>query len=156
MGAGGHDANENFDGLIGDGMNALSSESWQQLKTESFKNAAITIGLSVLGARILPRASAGRSVGAIQKANQTAATQIANGHAFPKHAAEFGFTSRTQMANHISRVMNNPSAVRNLQRGRTAYWDNATQSVVIRNPAAKDGGTAFVPKAGRTYFEKLD
>jgi len=34
--------------------------------------------------------------------------------------------------------------------GRTAYWYNGT--VVIRNPGAIDGGTAFRPTDGYDYF----
>jgi hypothetical protein len=52
--------NENFDGLIGDGMNVLTSENWQQLKTESFKNAAVFIGITVLGVRVRPKATTTR------------------------------------------------------------------------------------------------
>ena len=46
--------------------------------------------------------------------------------------------------------------VRSLSGGRTAYWDDATGTVVIRNPKAADAGTAFRPTKGRTYFEELE
>lgn len=48
--------------------------------------------------------------------------------------------------------MNNPSAFRELRNGRSAFWDDATGTVVIRNPSAADGGTAFRPRNGRSYF----
>ena len=37
-----------------------------------------------------------------------------------------------------------------LSGGRTAYWNDGT--VVIRNPGAADGGTAFRPTNGYDYF----
>jgi hypothetical protein len=40
--------------------------------------------------------------------------------------------------------------MRSLTGGRTAYWWNDT--VVIRNPGAVDGGTAFRPVDGYSYF----
>lgn len=51
--------------------------------------------------------------------------------------------------------MTSPTAVRSLSGGRTAYWDGATQSVIIRNPFAVDGGTVFKPASGRAYFDNL-
>jgi filamentous hemagglutinin len=86
---------------------------------------------------------------------QLASQEIAGGHAFAAHAAEFGFRTRAQMAAHIEKVMANPTATRSLSGGRTAFWDKATQSVVIRNPSAADGGTAFIPKEGEKYFRNL-
>lgn len=50
-------------------------------------------------------------------------------------------------------VMKNPTTkVRLLDRGRVAYWDQSTRSIVIRSPKAIDGGTTFVPKNGTQYF----
>lgn len=83
-----------------------------------------------------------------------AAQEIAGGHAFGKHAAEFGFKTRSQMASHIEKVMAKPTMMRNLTNGRTAFWDSVTGSVIIRNPSAVDGGTAFVSKKGIDYFLK--
>jgi hypothetical protein len=40
--------------------------------------------------------------------------------------------------------------MRALSGARTAYWKDGT--VVIRNPKDPDGGTAFVPSDGYTYF----
>ena len=96
--------------------------------------------------------------GAIRsRTDKRVARGIAGGHAFPKHAAEFGFRNPAEMAAHVERVIGNPTATRNLARGRTAYWDDATQSVVIRDPSHLDGGTVFRPRDGRAYFdEKLE
>jgi RHS repeat-associated protein len=92
---------------------------------------------------------------------QLAGQEIASGHAFEKHViqqSEFknlGIRTREQFANHIENVINNPTATRQLSGGRTAYWDDATGTVVIRNPRATDGGTAFRPTLGRKYFDEI-
>lgn len=85
----------------------------------------------------------------------SAGQRIANGHAFAKHHSEFGFRTKAEMASHIDRVIANPSYVRKLIRGRTAYWDDATRSVVITDPGSADFGTSFKPDRGRTYFNNL-
>lgn len=46
--------------------------------------------------------------------------------------------------------------MRLLSNGRAAFWDNATGTVVTRNPSAVDGGTAFRPAAGRSYFTEVN
>jgi filamentous hemagglutinin len=60
-----------------------------------------------------------------------------------------------QFSSHIENIINNPSDVKILSNGRIAYWDDANQTVVIRNPSAADGGTAFKPTQGKTYFNNL-
>lgn len=86
--------------------------------------------------------------------SQLAAREIADGHAFGKHVVargEFpGVRTRTEFASVIEGVISDPTHVRHLGRGRTAYWKNGV--IVIRNPAAADGGTAFAPEAGIAYF----
>ncbi len=85
----------------------------------------------------------------------TVGEQIASGHAFAQHGFEFGFNTEAQMAAHIDRVIAHPFSVKRLIRGRTAYWDDDTHSVVILDPNARDGGTAFKPERGRFYFDSL-
>jgi hypothetical protein len=79
--------------------------------------------------------------------------EVSRGHAFDKHVIEQGefpgVTTRRQFADMIEdAVMNGESRV--LSGGRTAYWSGGT--VVIRNPGAADGGTAFRPTNGYDYF----
>lgn len=79
--------------------------------------------------------------------------EISGGHAFDKHVIEQGefpgVTTRGQFAEKIEdAVMNGESRV--LSGERTAYWSDGT--VVIRNPDAPDGGTAFRPTNGYDYF----
>jgi len=86
------------------------------------------------------------------------ARAIASGHAFSKHGGEFadiGINTQEQFAKHIDRVMRNPTATRNLERGRVAYWDAESGTVVIHDPNSADGGTAFIPTRGVDYFNGL-
>jgi filamentous hemagglutinin len=92
---------------------------------------------------------------------QLAGKEIAGGHAFEKHVLDkgefkgLGIRTREQFANHIENVVNNPTASRQLSGGRSAYWQDSTGTVVIRDPRAADGGTAFQPTNGRAYFDGL-
>lgn len=107
-------------------------------------------GMAVLGA--IPGGREG-SVGA----------KIARGHAFGKHVlqrgefAGLGIRTVDQFGGFIDDVMAKASGnnVRALRNGRTAFWDDATGTVIIHNPRAADAGTAFRPDAGRRYFEGL-
>ncbi|MGB3410197.1 MAG: hypothetical protein WBA45_03290 [Microthrixaceae bacterium] len=83
-----------------------------------------------------------------------AADEIASGHSYTKHVVERGefpgIRTRTQFADMVENVINNYDDLRHLSGGRTAYWRDGV--VVIRNPRAPDGGTAFVPRDGYDYF----
>lgn len=70
---------------------------------------------------------------------------------------EFGgsITTQQQFAGQIESILANPSAKKPLSNGRSAYWDDTTGIVVIRNPNAADGGTAFEPMNGEAYFNNL-
>jgi hypothetical protein len=41
---------------------------------------------------------------------------------------------------------------KNLAGGRKAWWSDAHQTVVIRDPKNPDGGTAFRPILGKKYY----
>jgi filamentous hemagglutinin len=90
---------------------------------------------------------------------QLTADEIAGGHAFDKHviqAGEFpGITTRSEFSSQIENVINNASDVKILSKGRSAYLDSSSGTVVIRNPSAADGGTIFKPTQGKTYFDNL-
>lgn len=87
---------------------------------------------------------------------RVAAGQIAR-HAFRKHVVEggefLGVRTVEQFATVIDDVMRNATHTRVLSGGRTAYWRDGV--VVIVNPSAPGGGTAFVPKQGFEYFLAL-
>lgn len=92
--------------------------------------------------------------------NQLAAEEIAKGHAFDKHVIEQNefrgsITTQQQFADQIENILKHPSATKQLLNGRSAYWDDASGVVVIRNPGAPDGGTAFKPTNGKAYFNNL-
>jgi filamentous hemagglutinin len=92
---------------------------------------------------------------------QLVGTEIAGGHAFEKHVLQqgeftgLGIRTRQQFAEHVESVVRNPTSTKELTGGRSAYWDQSTGTVVIRNPKAPDGGTAFRPTNGRDYFDNL-
>uniref|UniRef100_UPI0014705F38 VENN motif pre-toxin domain-containing protein n=1 Tax=Stenoxybacter acetivorans TaxID=422441 RepID=UPI0014705F38 len=87
--------------------------------------------------------------------------EISGGHSFEKHIVQqgeftdLGIVTREQFAAHIENVVKNPTSIKELSSGRSAYWDKLTGTVVIRNPKAIDGGTAFRPTNGREYFDNL-
>jgi hypothetical protein len=84
------------------------------------------------------------------------AQKIASGHAWSKHRGEFPeFANEAQFAHHIDKVMANPSASKNLAKGRIAFWDDSSRTLVIKDPNSLDLGTAFRPLRGRAYFDKL-
>ena len=86
------------------------------------------------------------------------AEAIADGHAFPKHKSEFpGVETKEDYAKVIDDVINGATVEvkTGLDDGRTAYWDDATGTVVVVTPNTADGGTAFKPDNGRDYFDTL-
>ena len=89
------------------------------------------------------------------------ARDIAGGHAFEKHVLNRGefrgldIRTRNHFSDHVQSIISNPTAFRELSRGRSAYWDAGTGTVVITNPRASDGGTAFRPSNGVNYFNGL-
>jgi len=101
----------------------------------------------------------GRHRGALDETGAVA-TIIAGGHAYGKHAAEFasiGVGTKEEYAKLIDHIMRISTIdnVRSLVRGRTAYWDPKTGTVVIHDREAADKGTAFRPRDGRAYFDAL-
>ncbi|SCA58805.1 hypothetical protein AB751O23_AP_00150 [Chlamydiales bacterium SCGC AB-751-O23] len=103
--------------------------------------------------------SATSSVAALKLNQRLASQEIAWGHAFEKHIInqnEFPGWIRTrhQFAELVERVMHSPSSMRSLRNNRLAYWQKESGTIVIRNPKAMDGGTAFQPSVGAEYFFK--
>ncbi|MFO0765053.1 MAG: RHS repeat-associated core domain-containing protein [Patescibacteria group bacterium] len=88
------------------------------------------------------------------------AKRIGNGHAYDKHVAKEGqfsgiATDKATFSQHIDYVMKNPTETKMLQNGRYAYWQESTNTVIIRDPRSSDMGTAFQPKNGKSYFDNL-
>jgi RHS repeat-associated protein len=89
--------------------------------------------------------------------NKLIAEEIAGGHAFTKHILTQGefpgwIRTRAQFAKHIENVLNDPAQIKKLRNNREAYWQQEGGTIVIRDPSALDGGTAFQPRNGVIYF----
>jgi hypothetical protein len=98
----------------------------------------------------------GNVVDGVRLRARLAGQEIAGGHAYGKHVVEQGefrgIHSRADFAKVIENtIVSGESRV--LSGGRTAYWHEGV--VVIRNPRAADGGSAFAPTQGRQYFLNL-
>jgi len=82
---------------------------------------------------------------------------IANGHAYQKHVVtqkEYPeITSKDAFFTLIKGVTANPTAIKNMPKGKTAYWGEGAKTIVIVDPNNADKGTAFRPTAGRAYFD---
>jgi SPP1 gp7 family putative phage head morphogenesis protein len=93
----------------------------------------------------------------ITKRNREVAEKIANGHAYDKHvvkARDFPkIKNRKQFQELIEDVMNNPDEVRELENGRKVYWRDKEGIAVFDNPSDPDGGSAYIPKKGKGYFD---
>jgi RHS repeat-associated protein len=90
-----------------------------------------------------------------QENTDCTANQIANGHAFEKHAGEFGAETPEEFEQAIKDALENATKSRELSNGRTAYYDEETNTVVITDPSSPDGGTIFKPSGGEEYFNGL-
>jgi filamentous hemagglutinin len=118
--------------------------------------AGLAIGVLVLA--IMLGIGAGRAASPSVDA-AAVAQKIAAGHAYDKHVVaegQFpGIASRAAFAALIQGIIEHPTASRPLAGERTAWWDEASGTVVIANPHDRDGGTCFKPRAGRPYFDHL-
>jgi len=89
----------------------------------------------------------------LERAVEPEAQKIADGHAWEDHHGEFPeFKSQDEFAEHVDRVMSEPTATKT-SGDRTAYWDEQSGTIVIKDPKHPDGGTAFRPARGRDYFD---
>jgi len=79
------------------------------------------------------------------------ARAIAKGHAKAKH---FPKTMETDdLTRMIEETMANKAVDPKFSEGRTAYWSNEHEMIVIEDPNTKDLGTAFKPNRGKAYFD---
>jgi RHS repeat-associated protein len=128
--------------------------------------AGIATGAAAIGAAIgIVTATAGEEAGndegeaglkeREQENTDCTANQIANGHAFEKHAGEFGAETPEEFEQAIKDALESATKSRELSNGRTAYYDEETNTVVIVDPSSPDGGTIFKPSGGEEYFNGL-
>jgi hypothetical protein len=83
-----------------------------------------------------------------------AAGHIADGHAWTKHKAEYhgsAITTDAQFKALVEKIMKTPGVA--ISDGRHKWWDATHKTIVIFNPKADDCGTAFVPTAGKSYYD---
>jgi RHS repeat-associated protein len=87
------------------------------------------------------------------------AQQIANGHAYDKHVSQRGefpeVNNQQEFAKTVDQVIKNPTRSKPLSNGRTAYYDDNTNTLVITNPSSSDGGTCFRPTNDGSYYDNL-
>lgn len=103
---------------------------------------------------------ASSSLSGVRLNNKLIAQEIAGGHAFEKHVLYQGeykgyIRTRKQFADLIENIVYNHSDMKTFGKYKTAYWDNQSGTVVIRNPKAVDGGTAFRPNNNKLYYDRL-
>ncbi len=82
------------------------------------------------------------SISAFLLRNKLIAEEISGGHAYTKHVinqGEFPGFSTAQFNDHIRNILNNPTEVKALLHGRLGFWDQNSQTLIIRNPEAIDG-----------------
>ncbi len=86
------------------------------------------------------------------------AEQISAGHAYDKHVVRDDdfpeIKSRREFRNLIMKILRNPTEWKQLEGGRSGYWDEETGTVVVRDPRHPDGGTAFRPDKGKRYYNE--
>jgi len=82
---------------------------------------------------------------------------IGTGHAWGKHGDKYAgiLSTQDEFVDLIEDIIRNPDATRSLERGRKAYWDSATGTVVIFDPGHPDFGTAFPPDRGYIFFRDV-
>ena len=122
---------------------------------EFVKQAAIGAVAEGVGQAIGLGVDALRAARAAKAAEALAIAERVTQHAFAKHAGEFGNITRNEFQSLVQETMANPSEVRSLSNGRTAYWSDSQQMVVIENGTAPTQSTAFRPTAGKTYFDNM-
>src|ERR1700733_14232287 len=121
--------------------------------------AGIQEGADAIGKYVTSNASEDEGEAELQRRENEerscAAERIANGHAFGKHAGEFGAGTREDFEEVIKDVIDHATKSKELSKGRTAYYDEKTNTVVIVDPSSPDGGTVFKPSNGKSYFNGL-
>ncbi|MGE3713352.1 MAG: phage minor head protein, partial [Alphaproteobacteria bacterium] len=84
------------------------------------------------------------------------AESISHGHAYEKHKDEFpDLKTKEELKEHVEKIINNPDKVKDLERGRTGYWDRETGTVVIHDPNNIDQGTVFKPQGKEAWFDNI-
>ncbi|WP_058189827.1 RHS repeat-associated core domain-containing protein [Terracidiphilus gabretensis] len=148
----GADAIQSFGQIGNDGMGAVKAFMTSQ---------AIQVGLGVGGAAAEYGYGAWKAARLLSAANKARASEIAENvvnHAYNKHVVgrgEFGDITPNEFKSRVEDTILNPSDSRSLSNGRTAYWNDKEQMVVIENSTSPSQSTAFRPTGGKSYFDNL-
>ncbi|MBN9671317.1 hypothetical protein [Roseibium aggregatum] len=144
------------------------------MRTNRFKSALAAIALAGVTAAVVTVTAWPTPAHAVNNCtaatNHDFATDIAHGHAFVKHHAEFvhgtdiaglafplpTIGSAAGFAVFLEGILNAPTADKALANNRHGYWDATTGTVIITNLKPLDCGTAFRPTSGMTYYDNLN
>jgi hypothetical protein len=81
-------------------------------------------------------------------------------HSYGKHKEDQGEFSNVynelELNRHVKNIIKEHKEWKPLSKGRTAYWDDESGTVVIHNPNEEDRGTVHQPKDGKKYYDGLD
>ena len=130
----------------------------------------------VLGRNALPASS---SINQLLLQRDLAALEISGGHALEKHVVEQGefsgwIRTRAQLKQHIENVIDNPTLYKNnackkdvieackkhgiiyceKEPSKHIYYHELSNTLIVNNQHAPDGGTVFQPKIGAKEFYK--
>lgn len=162
-------ADEEWDELLGCGLDAMDATSGDPVALVGVLDCTADqlLGFSFFdilqGLKIPDRLGGGWYDNVVEQITQSsyfddlAGQTIGTGHAWGKHADEYAGILNTQeeFVSLIESIVRNPDDMRQLQRGRKAYWDSTTETVVIFDPGHSDFGTAFRPGRGYEYFRDV-
>lgn len=85
-----------------------------------------------------------------------ASQKIGKGHAWEEHKDQFPDIETPEELGELAEdIMEYPDDVKELENGRTGFWDEKTKSLVIHDPNHDDEGTIFKPDDGKKYFDNL-
>jgi uncharacterized protein with gpF-like domain len=92
---------------------------------------------------------------------RASAEKISRGHGFENHIVRQSkrypdIKNQEENRQLIEKIIREEKETKNLEKGRTAYWDEESGFFVVENPNDPDGGTAFRPSSGKAYFDKQD
>ena len=86
--------------------------------------------------------------------DRNAAEKIVRGHAWEKHKDDYPeIKTKEDLQKFVENIMKKAHDVKEGERGRTAYWDNDSGTIVIHDPNHVDQGTVFKPDTGKDYFD---
>ncbi len=147
----------------------LNPTKWDWIKNTGYKKPAVrtmhTLDGEMAGGNRPPKSitSNSKADASTQPSLQAQliGEQISSGHAYNKHVirqqefTDLNINSPADFARHIENIVSHPTNMKELPRGRTAYWDDKTGTIVIRDKNSDDGGTAFRPTSGKKYYDDL-